>query len=540
MADNYIERQQEQYEARKAAWKQAQKYGKKKSTTVHPAESASCTPMTSKSSPSKRRVFITGGAEGIGKAIVEAFCLSGDQVAFCDINEIAGQETAKATGSIFHKVDVSDKDALESCMQRILSEWNDIDIIINNVGISQFSSITETSVEDFDKILSINLRPVFITSRLLAIHRKEQSSPNPYGRIINICSTRYLMSESGSEGYAASKGGIYSLTHALALSLSEWNITVNSIAPGWIQTHDYDQLRPEDHSQHPSRRVGKPEDFGVSDDESEPHKKEQTASSGQGYTRTTTARRLFRDPDNKLLGGVASGLAAYFDWDITLVRILMIVLLFVPYCPMIILYIIGWIIIPEARTAAEKLSMRGEAVTIENIGKTVTDGFERVADGVNNFVNSDKPRTFLQKVGDVFVTIAAIILKIFLVALVIICCPVLFVLAVVIVALVFAVIAALVGGGALLYEMLPAIDWTPIATISPVMTLLGTISGIALIAIPLGAFLYTIMRQLFHWSPMGTGLKWSLFILWVLGLVIVIINLSALGWQLPLYGLHCF
>lgn len=261
MADNYIEKQQELYEARKAAWKQAQKYGKKKSTTVHPTESASCTPMTSKSSPSKRRIFVTGGAEGIGKAIVEAFCLSGDQVTFCDINAIAGQETAKATGSIFHKVDVSDKDALESCIQRILSEWNDIDIIVNNIGISQFSSITETSVEDFDKILSINLRPVFITSRLLAIHRKEQSSPNPYGRIINICSTRYLMSEPGSEGYAASKGGIYSLTHALALSLSEWNITVNSIAPGWIQTHDYDQLRPEDHSQHPSRRVGKPEDI---------------------------------------------------------------------------------------------------------------------------------------------------------------------------------------------------------------------------------------------------------------------------------------
>lgn len=99
---------------------------------------------------------------------------------------------------------------------------NDIDIIVNNVGISKFSSITETSVEDFDKILSINLRPVFITSRLLAIHRKKQPSPNPYGRIINICSTRYLMSEPGSEGYAASKGGIYSLTHALALSLSRW------------------------------------------------------------------------------------------------------------------------------------------------------------------------------------------------------------------------------------------------------------------------------------------------------------------------------
>ena len=286
-------------------------------------------------------------------------------------------------------------------------------------------------------------------------------------------------------------------------------------------------------------RVGKPEDFGVSDDESEPRKKEQAASAGQGYTRTATTRRLFRDPDNKLLGGVAAGLAAYFGWDITLVRILIIILVFVPYCPMIILYIIGWIVIPEARTAAEKLSMRGEAVTIENIGKTVTDGFERVADGVNNYMNSGKPRTFLQKIGDVFVSIAAVLFKIFLVALVILCCPVLFVLAVVLVALVFAAIAVAVSGGALLYEMLPAIDWMPVASVSPMMTLLGTIAGVALIGIPLGAFLYTILRQLFHWSPMGTGLKWSLLILWILGAVIMIINLSALGWQLPLYGLHC-
>ena len=149
----------------------------------------------------------------------------------------------------------------KNCVLQILKEWGDLDIIINNVGISNFSPITETSIEDFDKILSVNLRPVFITSRLLAIHRKALSFPNPYGRIINICSTRYLMSEPGSEGYAASKGGIYSLTHALASSLSEWHITVSSIAPGWIQTHDYNQLRPEDHSQHPSRRVGKPEDI---------------------------------------------------------------------------------------------------------------------------------------------------------------------------------------------------------------------------------------------------------------------------------------
>lgn len=261
MADNYIERQQEQYEARKAAWKQAQKYGKKKTATSSQVKTEVAGEIVSKPDSLKKKVFVTGGAEGIGKAIVEAFCKDGHQVAFCDINAVSGQQTARDTGAIFHSVDVSDKEALESCMQQILDEWKDIDILINNVGISKFSSITETSVKDFDKILSVNLRPVFITSRLLAIHRKTQSDSNPYGRIINICSTRYLMSEPGSEGYAASKGGIYSLTHALALSLSEWNITVNSIALGWIQTHDYNQLQPEDHSQHPSRRVGKPEDI---------------------------------------------------------------------------------------------------------------------------------------------------------------------------------------------------------------------------------------------------------------------------------------
>lgn len=82
-----------------------------------------------------------------------------------------------------------------------------------------------------------------------------------YGRIINISSTRYLMSEPGSEGYAASKGGIYALTHALAISLSPYHITVNSISPGWIQTHNYDSLTDKDHHQHPSGRVGKPEDI---------------------------------------------------------------------------------------------------------------------------------------------------------------------------------------------------------------------------------------------------------------------------------------
>ena len=241
MADNYLEKKFEEYKARKA------------SGSSHPTHKA---PLHK-----TRRVFVTGGADGIGKAIVRAFRSAGHRVAFCDKNEALGKETALRTGTQFYCVDVSDQVALEDCMQRIFEDWGDIDIIINNAGISEFAPITETSVEDFDRILSVNLRPSFITSRQLALHRQSQESPNPFGRIINLCSTRYLMSEPGTEGYAASKGGIYSLTHALAMSLSEWNITVNSIAPGWIETKEYDQLRPEDHAQHPSKRVGKPEDI---------------------------------------------------------------------------------------------------------------------------------------------------------------------------------------------------------------------------------------------------------------------------------------
>ena len=246
MADNYIERQYEAYELRKASMGKGKKVLKRKGCETGTLQ---------------KRVFVTGGAHGIGRAIVEAFCAEGCRVAFCDRNEAEGIKTAHETGAAFHKADVACREELEACMERVIKAWGDIDILINNAGVSDFMPITETSVEEFDRILSINLRPVFITSRLLAVHRKSLSEANPYGRIINICSTRYLMSEPGSEGYAASKGGIYSLTHALALSLSEYHITVNAISPGWIQTQDYETLREEDHLQHPSRRVGKPADI---------------------------------------------------------------------------------------------------------------------------------------------------------------------------------------------------------------------------------------------------------------------------------------
>lgn len=208
-----------------------------------------------------RRVFVTGAGHGIGRAIVEAFVAQGDRVAFCDVDTSRGEAVANATGARFFALDVCDKNALEKAIQTLLEEWGDVDIIVNNVGIGGFEDITEGSVENFDTIIHTNLRSAFITSRLLAIHRKQMKATNNYGRIVNLCSTRYLQSEAGTEAYAASKGGIWSMTHALAVSLAPYHITVNCIAPGWISVNEAEVLRPEDHAFHLSGRVGRAEDI---------------------------------------------------------------------------------------------------------------------------------------------------------------------------------------------------------------------------------------------------------------------------------------
>lgn len=208
--------------------------------------------------------FVTGGANGIGKAIVTMFCENGADVIFCDIDKEASVKLCEdlASYKCSHMiVDVSDAVSLKQAVEDVIIAKDGIDIIINNAGVSKFKSLLEIEVEDFDKILNTNLRPIFITSKAFANHRDTNHRVNKYGRIINISSTRYLMSEPNSEAYAASKGGIVSITHALAASLSRYKITVNCISPGWIESGDNESFRAEDHEQHPSGRIGKPEDI---------------------------------------------------------------------------------------------------------------------------------------------------------------------------------------------------------------------------------------------------------------------------------------
>lgn len=273
-------------------------------------------------------------------------------------------------------------------------------------------------------------------------------------------------------------------------------------------------------------RMGKPEDMEAEND-SEP--------SVGNATRTTIHRRLYRNPDDKLLGGVISGMAAYLGWDVTLLRLLLLVVLICGVGTLIPVYIVCWLVIPEARTAAEKLSMRGEAVTVENIGKTVTDGFEKVANGVNDYMKSDKPRTFLQKLGDALVMVAGWFFKICLVIFAIICSPLLFVFGVVFVALLFAAVMVAVGGGAALISMFPTFD--VILPTSPLSAIVMYIAGILLVGIPLVSLVWAIFSQIFKWQPMASGLKWTLVILWIVSAAVFGICFAIQGATFPILGI---
>lgn len=157
-----------------------------------------------------------------------------------------------------------------------------------------------------------------------------------------------------------------------------------------------------------------------------------------------TRKRLFRDPDNRILGGVLGGLALYLNWDPTLLRLLLFIILIAGYGTVVPIYLICWLIIPKAATAADKLCMRGQPITMENIGKMVTNGI----DSASEYIRSDKPRTVLQRFADGLVTVIGLVLKVLLVVLGVCCAPFLLVLLIVFFAFTIALVSLLVGSTA--------------------------------------------------------------------------------------------
>ncbi|NLU53281.1 MAG: glucose 1-dehydrogenase [Clostridiaceae bacterium] len=210
-----------------------------------------------------KTVIVTGAGNGIGKGVALQYAEKGANVVVADKDAEAGEKTVsliKERGgkSIFVLTDVRCEADIVRLMETANQTYGHIDILINNAGVSVFKSPYELTLEEWDDIINTNLRSVFLCSREAAKYMRNNKDG---GAIVNIASTRAIMSEPNSEAYAATKGGIVALTHALAASFSQDRITVNAISPGWIETGDYSKLREIDHEQHFSKRVGKPDDI---------------------------------------------------------------------------------------------------------------------------------------------------------------------------------------------------------------------------------------------------------------------------------------
>lgn len=209
-------------------------------------------------------IFITGGAQGIGKAVARAFLEAGARVALVDCDCEAGrgaQEELAVCGEVlFIEADIADEAAVKRAVAIALESFGRLDVLINNAGINIRKPLAELSLAEWRRVLDVNLTGALLCARECAAELTRRK-----GAIVNIASTRAQMSEADTESYAASKGGLVALSHALAVSLGP-AVRVNCISPGWIDVSSW-QMNGEqevpsekEHRQHPAGRVGTPQD----------------------------------------------------------------------------------------------------------------------------------------------------------------------------------------------------------------------------------------------------------------------------------------
>ena len=179
-------------------------------------------------------VMVTGGAAGIGRATATGFVKEGAKVAICDVNPEAGKTTAESLGpeATFQQVDVSDNKSVNDWVESVVSQYGQIDVLINNAGITRDGLIMRMKEADWDAVLNVNLKSAFNCIKAVSKTMVKQRS----GRIINLASVVGVIGNPGQANYVASKAGIIGLTKAVAKELASRNITVNAVAPGFIET----------------------------------------------------------------------------------------------------------------------------------------------------------------------------------------------------------------------------------------------------------------------------------------------------------------
>jgi 3-oxoacyl-[acyl-carrier protein] reductase len=185
-----------------------------------------------------KKAIVTGGARGIGKEIVVDFLREGASVTFIDLNPSDAvsemEEAARAGGASvsFRAGDVSDPAGIAALLEEIIREAGSVDILVNNAGIARDGLIFRMAVEQWEKVLSINLTSAFLCSQVVARHMIRQRR----GSIINMASVVGIGGNAGQANYAASKAGLIGLTRSLAKEAGSRGVRVNAVAPGYIDT----------------------------------------------------------------------------------------------------------------------------------------------------------------------------------------------------------------------------------------------------------------------------------------------------------------
>lgn len=215
-----------------------------------------------------KMVLITGGSRGIGAACVKLFSESGGDVAFTyNTNKIAAEELIKSLDpgrkiKCYH-TDVQSEDSIANTVEQVIKDFGRIDILVNNAGVWEEGKIEEMTLEHWERTLRINLTGTFLFTKAVVPNMKK----NKFGRIINISSTAGQRGESTYSHYASSKGGMISFTKSLAAELGEYNITTNSVAPGWVITEMTDDVfsdksyLEQEANKIPTKRIATAEDI---------------------------------------------------------------------------------------------------------------------------------------------------------------------------------------------------------------------------------------------------------------------------------------